>query len=188
MKRRFYNGAALASTRELYHPGSAYGIRELEQHFAVNEAGESVVVRRVGHYYAAARLEGLAFKEEHVGAKTVERYEARADRLCQRSVTYGRVAAADVGVRQLPPAAARRLCGCASSAARDNCCVGSSNGTPRGGGAEWEQVLCSGVLFTRRGCLFMPRGVLRALSGYARAVNRTRARARRWTSRCRSSR
>jgi hypothetical protein len=98
MKQRFYAGAAVSVTREQFHAGSAYGIRELEQHFALNEAGESAVVRRVGHYYAAARLEGLAYREEQVGAKTVERYEARPDRLVQRSVTYGRVPAADLGV------------------------------------------------------------------------------------------
>jgi hypothetical protein len=95
MKRRYYEGASLAHSVESYSPGSAYGIHELHHYYSVNEAGESVVARRVGHYYCSARLEGLAFKDEQVGVKTVERYEGRADRLKYRSVTYGRAAAAD---------------------------------------------------------------------------------------------
>ena len=63
-KRRFYDGPALARSVEVYNAGAAYGIRELHHHYGVNEAGESVVARRVGHYYTAARLEGLTFKDE----------------------------------------------------------------------------------------------------------------------------
>lgn len=97
-KRRYYDGTMLASAVEFYAPGSAYGIKELRQQYAVNAAGENVLVRRVGHYYCAARLEGLAFKDEQVDRKTVETYEGRADRLTSRSVTY---AAVDADYRQV---------------------------------------------------------------------------------------
>ena len=107
-KRRYYDGPMLASAVDFYAPGSAYGIKELRQHYAVNDAGENVLVRRVGHYYCAARLEGLAFKDEQVDRKTVETYEGRPDGLLSRSVTY---AAVDADYRHVVRAAAPR-CTC----------------------------------------------------------------------------
>ena len=68
----------------------------LQSHVA---AGDSVVVRRVGAYYSEARLEGLAHKDEQVGAKTIERYVGRPDGLLYRSVTYGAPLPDDAAVR-----------------------------------------------------------------------------------------
>jgi hypothetical protein len=91
MKRRFYDGALLASTEERYNPGSAYGVKELHQYYAPNASGENVLKQRTCHYYCSARLEGLAYKDEVVNFKTIEKYEGRSDGLVYRSVTYGAV-------------------------------------------------------------------------------------------------
>lgn len=91
--------------QEYFKPGSAFALRELH-------TAHGLAPMRRATFYAAARLDGLAVREQQLGLKLVELFEGRADRLTRRAATYApaaQPAAQAEGVEAAAPRCGGRL-------------------------------------------------------------------------------